>query len=163
MQKIMSIVLPVILVSMGTHASPAIANNDIPKRYHGLWQENNAEGHESCKIYKSGATLGPDDDFPLGVVGATIITTKLIHDVAEYGEGDFHHVETVKEAKRNAIIVMAQTSVDGSEEYSGKTRMTLALGLRNKLSITTAQDAGGSREVVYFRCADVPKKWINHG
>lgn len=161
MQKIMSIVSSVILISVGAHASPVIAGNDIPKRYHGLWQENNAEGHESCKIYKSGATLGPDDDFPLGVVGATIITAKLIHDVAEYGEGDFHHVEMVKEAKRNAIAVTAQTSLDGSEEYPGKTRMMLTFGPRNKLSITTAQDAGGSREVVYFRCADVPKKWID--
>ena len=44
MQKIMSIVSSVILISVGAHASPVIAGNDIPKRYHGLWQENNAEG-----------------------------------------------------------------------------------------------------------------------
>lgn len=160
MQKMMGFVPFLILISATAHASPAIADNGIPDRFHGLWQENNAEGRESCKLYKSGATLGPDDDFPLGVVGATIITAQLIHDVAEYGEGDFHHVETMKKAKRNTIAVTAQTSMDGSEDYPGKTRMTLTLASKSKLSITTVQQAGGSKEVVYFRCADVPQKWI---
>src|SRR5690606_6996807 len=81
------------------HAAPPAPRADaarISEPALGVWYPDDAQAQ--CGHYLQAP--GPDDDVDadtIALVGALVVTPRLVHAYAEYGEGEFHLVKRVKQ------------------------------------------------------------------
>lgn len=154
--------LSLLALSTAGYAAPRNKTaNQIPPQFWGTWYEDNADGRSFCDAYKKEILTIHKDEFPLALDTSSVVSPKLIHDVASYGEGNFYHIKTVKNSGRNRIEVTSTVTYDGSEDFEGRAAMTLQQMPGNKLKITKVFDKIESESSLYFRCGPIPKFYAN--
>jgi hypothetical protein len=87
-----------------------------PSETHGIWFDANPHGRQQCRDYKAvmNAREADKDVISAHLVGATVIGPQLIHDYAEYGEGNFYVVESDRvKLDRRSWQVLAFLGIDG--------------------------------------------------
>lgn len=126
----------------------------LPDAFFGVWYSSDAEGAPRCVRYP---TLPPAESRHDGVdpvpPGSLVITPDLIHEVAEYGEGNFHVVERVEPEGGGAWRITTRLGIDSmpegnSEEESVISRLSLRAG---KLQWEHSPQLGRSTSI-YARC-----------
>ena len=106
--------------------------------------------------------MGPDDNFLVGLVGAKVIAPALFHDVAEYGEGNFHRPVSITHVSEDTVTFTSSLTFDGSDEIVSYPTLTLAKTSADKLNVAisiTGDGDGGTRppkSETLFRCVDKP-------
>lgn len=88
----------------------------IPERLRGVWYVDDTDGRASCRKYLTAdpATIERTGADPL--VGAVVISSRIVHHYSEYGEGDFFLVDTASPVTRNAWQLSGNVSADSFSE-----------------------------------------------
>lgn len=95
-------------------AAPPVPRADaarIPEPALGVWYPDDAQAQ--CGHYLQAP--GPDDDVDadtIALVGALVVTPRLVHAYAEYGEGEFHLVKRVEQVADATWRVEADVGID---------------------------------------------------
>lgn len=148
-----------ILAASVQAASPA-SDARIPAQFHGLWYVDDEEGRSQCVLYKDGTTLGPDDNFRVGLVGATVIAPALFHSVAEYGESNFYRPVSITHSGEASVTFTSSVTFDGSDEIASYPILTLTKAREGKLNVAISSIGDGGtkppKSETLFRCADKP-------
>jgi hypothetical protein len=138
--------------------SRAVLPQFFPPAIRGLWVADNAEGKSQCRAYKN-ADNANDDEMSRHLVGATIVSSRVVHDYSEYGEGNFFLLLGYeRQTGRQSWRVKTALGIDHvpEENISQIVVLTLALS-RGKLIIQrefgNAPHQAAERMV---RCAKVP-------
>lgn len=162
MMKFLAVATSAMFLAGGAQAASPEPSDRIPAQFHGLWYADDEEGRSQCALYKKGTTLGPDDNFLVGLVSAVVIAPALFHDVAEYGEGDFHRPFSVMPSGEDVVTIKAATTFDGNDEIAGYAILVLTRNGEDKLYVTGGSIGDGDavkrplNNETLFRCADKP-------
>lgn len=129
----------------------------LPDTLMGVWYRDDTEGASKCDRYRAlPGGAGQTDEAVIVLVGSLVVTSNLIHEVAEYGEGNFHAVEVVEPADDDAWRITTRLGIDSiPDDSSGEQRVVSRLSLRaGKLQwrALTDPDAPAPR---YVRCGAV--------
>lgn len=129
----------------------------LPETLRGVWYRDDPEGASSCDRFRavpSGA--GGTDEAMIALIGSLVVTSNLIHEYAEYGEGNFHVVESVEPANEGAWQVRTWLGIDAiPQEPSAGRRVVSQLALQSgKLHWRSSAHLGQATST-YFRCGDV--------
>jgi hypothetical protein len=85
----------------------------MPKQLQGVWHQNSPEGRRQCERYRRpGPGEKPIDEASDPLVGAVVITDRIVHAYAEYGEGDFFTVQDVERLSPGEWSVRSRVSID---------------------------------------------------
>lgn len=78
-----------------THADPpAMQRARLPEELGGVWYVDDPAGHAQCARYRAASPHWGDEE-SIAMVGSLVVTPDLIHEYAEYGEGNFFAVRSV--------------------------------------------------------------------
>lgn len=132
------------------------AENLISPDYWGTWYEDNEEGRSFCKNYLEEIKTLSKNEHPFALDTSTVISSRMIHAVAGYGEGNFHQVLRVEKASDKSSIIYAKVSFDGQDETMGTSATVLEKMPDNRLWIATSYDGKSPTEATYFKCSGIP-------
>lgn len=127
----------------------------IPKKLRGIWSENDADGKLQCERYKLATRDARDkenDELSNSLVGSLVITRHMIHDYAEYGEGNFYAIERISRTRGDKWKVTAQIGIDTfPSDEDARDIVAFELSLSSNLLYWKEEEAPSS----YFRCDDL--------
>lgn len=129
------------LFLVGALAVPAAAAGTktppYPPALHGVWFNDDREGNAQCRAYNK-AGYANDDELSLLLVGAVLISGSMMHDYAEYGEGNFYELRAIEKTGSNSWRIAVAIGIDTSPEASQLADDTFTMQLiRGKLTIRT--------------------------
>jgi hypothetical protein len=134
----------------------------FPLALRGIWYSDDAAGKAQCKSYL--AVDKSNSERVLGtLVGAVVIDRSIMHDYAEYGEGNFYALRRLKASGRNGWFAGAATGIDAEPEASQPEdqsfKLQLAKGRLTASQGPTPRGATGTTTIAYklARCAGLPK------
>jgi hypothetical protein len=129
-----------VIVTAAFTASLALAdstNPSYPLALHGVWFDDSSKGTAKCRAYKK-AGKADDDELSRLLVGAVLIRKSMIHDYAEYGEGNFYELRTLEKTGRDSWRIAVAVGIDTSPETSQPADDTFTMQLvRGRLTIRT--------------------------
>lgn len=129
----------------------------LPDTLMGVWYRDDTEGASKCDRYRAlPGGAGETDEAVIVLVGSLVVTSNLIHEVAEYGEGNFHAVEVVEPADGDAWRITTRLGIDSiPDDSSGEQRVVSRLSLRaGKLQWRALTDPSQPAST-YVRCGAV--------
>ncbi|MCL1634995.1 hypothetical protein M2650_10180 [Luteimonas sp. SX5] len=145
------------------------AGAEVPKKLHGVWSDNDAEGKIQCDRYKL-ASKRPrndnDDELSISMVGSLVITKHMIHAYSEYGEGNFYAVRKVSKIGKSKWVIASLVGIDTypSEELDDDLFVFL-LDLDSTVLYWRDYDDKEPPEIIqnrspgFFKCGQLPK-WL---
>lgn len=145
-------------------AAPAIAKYpSLPKELQGVWFADDAEGRVQCAAYNAGLEAGGLDAARNHLVGAEVISRKVVHSYAEYGEGNFYQPTSVRSAGKQSWTLKTRVGFDqmpgGEHTGSAEFKLSLRSGKLVWLNLTfDGEPSDRTEEIVLRRCANVPAK-----
>lgn len=155
--------LLVMLSTAAILAAPAAAKYpSMPKPLLGIWMTDDAKGRTQCEAYQ--AALGKGLDVASEqLVGAEIISRKLVHSYAEYGEGNFYQPTSLRSTGKQAWRLKTRVGFDQTPggEHTGSAEFTLSLRAGKLVWVNLSYDGkpvDRREEITFSRCADVPAK-----
>ncbi len=105
----------------------------MPVPLHGVWFPTGATFKADCTAYLVARPKTRGGDFFEKLVGAVLITPNQIHDVAEYGEGNFYRPVEVKALGRAKWQVKTALTLDvGPSQDEPGVPATLTISLKGK-------------------------------
>ena len=143
-------------------ASPAATVTDaLPVQLHGVWMTDDAEGRGQCQRYRAVPTPPADpDQLPYAMLGSLVVTPGLLHEYAEYGEGNFYQVRSVHLQGPGVWRVEAAFGADTLPSDDDPAAQVDGYQLeldQGRLRFTGWAPAGdpGARGSAYVRCGDL--------
>jgi hypothetical protein len=153
-----------LLVSLSTAvmlAAPAAAKYpSMPKPLLGIWMTDDAKGRAQCDAYQ--AALGKGLETAQNhLVGAEVISRKVVHSYAEYGEGNFYQPTSLRSIGKQAWQLKTRVGFDAMPggEHTGSAEFTLTLRAGKLVWVNLTYDGkpvDRKDEILLSRCADVP-------
>ena len=163
-------------VDMGANAVPvqssdstATANDlnaslraKMPKSLLGVWHEDTQHGRDQCERYRRlDIDQQPADEASDPLVGALVITDRIVHAYSEYGEGNFFSIQNVQQLSAGQWRVQSRVYIDTMpfEGEPGTESVDLFLLHGGKLR-WTEEGRGGrtqSESPFFLRCGPVRK------
>lgn len=144
-------------------AAPAAAKfSSLPKVLQGVWMADDAVGRAQCDAYQ--AVLGQGLETARNhLVGAEVISRKIVHSYAEYGEGNFYQPTEIRNAGQKSWTLKTRVGFDqmpgGDHIGSAEFKLSLRAGKLVWENISYDGEAVSNREeILLFRCASVPAK-----
>jgi hypothetical protein len=138
-----------------------------PSETHGIWFDANPSGREQCRAYKK-ANKANKDEISSHLVGSVVISSRLIHYYAEYGEGDFYEIESSAEktGRQGGWRMLAYVGIDERPDRSNVQEVIVVMKLsRRKLhlryELVDGPNIQGGAHQTLSRCADVPEDMYN--
>lgn len=138
----------------------AASPDALPAAMLGMWYQDNAEGRASCAAYRalpSDLKLKPGED-PVEawytMLGAMVVTPRLLHDYAEYGEGNFYNLVEASPTGNNAWTLQVRVGIDGPAEEEQPSE-TVRVRLEGSRMHLTWPDGPRKHSETSFRCGDV--------
>lgn len=141
---------------LNPHSQPAA----LPPEVHGVWHRDDAAGRVQCDRYLA---LPEDidendenDDGWISMVGSIVITPMLIHEYAEYGEGNFNLVKEIADLGDGSWLVGVHVGIDfipAADDNFGAD--TYRLDLQQQTLRWEPRRFVGEHEPGYFRCGDL--------
>lgn len=125
----------------------------IPDPLGGVWYIDDAVGRSSCRKYLTtdAATIERTGQDPL--IGAVVISRKIVHRYSEYGEGDFFVVSKASRDGEDAWTLRGQVFIDSlpgegerGDEFSERFEL-----LKNGTAFSSSE----TEDQVFFRCGSV--------
>jgi hypothetical protein len=142
-------------------ASPAAAKYpSVPKELHGVWMNDDAAGQAQCRDYT--AALGKGLDAARNyLVGAEVITRKIVHSYSEYGEGNFYQPTAIRSIGKQEWRLKTRVGFDqmpgGEHTGSAEFRLALRSGKLNWVNVSFDGEPSASQDsIALFRCAPIP-------
>ncbi len=125
----------------------------VPDPLRGVWHIDDADGRASCQRYLTTdpATIERTGQDPL--IGAVVISRKIVHWYSEYGEGDFFVISKASKDAEGAWTLSGQVSVDslpGEGERGAELTERFELS-KNGVALSLSEAAGQ----MFFRCGSV--------
>lgn len=125
----------------------------VPDPLGGVWYIDDAVGRASCQKYLTtdAATIERTGQDPL--IGAVVISRKIVHRYSEYGEGDFFVVSKVSRDGEDVWTLRGQVFVDslpGEGERGDDFSERFALSKNG-----TAFSSSEAADQTFFRCGSV--------
>jgi len=138
--------------------TPMSRPDELPEALRGVWYRDDATGHAQCERYR-GASPQVIDEESIAMIGSLVITPRLVHEYADYGEGTFFAVRTINRSG-NAWQIEAAVGIDTistlePDQDPDPYRLELAQG---KLLWEPWDDALQSQP--YFRCGNVRPDYL---
>ncbi|RYY23028.1 MAG: hypothetical protein EOP62_21530 [Sphingomonadales bacterium] len=130
----------------------------MPDTLLGAWHSDDDDGRLDCKAYRKIKSARDITEETGGLVGALMITSKLLHAYSDYGEGDFYVVKRVilQDSQRwdvDALVGVDSMPEEGMEGSRETFRLTLSNGV---LSMNEENAADGTRHVrAFFKCGNI--------
>jgi len=149
---------------LGVASTPAAAKfPSMPKELLGVWFPDNAEGRNSCAAYTAAFQTGGLEAARDHLVGAEVISRKVIHSYAEYGEGNFYQPTSIRNRGKKAWALKTRVGFDQMPggEHTGSAEFKLSLRGEKLGWLNISYDGKPSdrtEEVALRRCADAPAK-----
>lgn len=140
-------------------SAPVAAPPALPSAVHGVWMDDTASGKAQCRRYRAIRSSKDADKVSAALVGATLISGRLIHNYSEYGEGNFLLITQLERLGRNHWRVAGPVGIDTMpDQLSNETMAGFRLQLRgNRLGNThKSGDTAQERTDWTFRCASLP-------
>jgi hypothetical protein len=162
MRKIPAAVRLAFLV--GILATPAAAKfPSMPKALQGIWFADNVDGRASCATYTAALKSGGLDAARNHLVGAEVISRKIVHSYAEYGEGNFYQPTSIRNRGKKAWTLKTRVGFDQMPggEHTGSAEFKLSLRGEKLGWLNISYDGKPSdrtEELALRRCADAPAK-----
>jgi hypothetical protein len=141
------------------------ASVSYPNVVQGVWMSDDEPGRAQCRQYLEAYSRDKTtSDF---LVGAEVITKKIWHSYAEYGEGNFYFPKSLRHISRNrwraSATIGIDTMVEIGEEQTSTFRFYLSAGKLIWVVETVAGKPVDSwDEHRYFRCAGVPSGFYDN-
>lgn len=138
-----------------TRAEPAAKQEQIivPDALRGVWYADGTEGRTACRAYLSidAATVERTGMDPL--VGAVVVSRRMVHRYSEYGEGNFFRVDRARKDSAGAWALSGQMFFDSvpSDGEPGVTHSERLELTGNGQSFSSSEAKG----VSYFKCGEV--------
>lgn len=127
----------------------------LPAELIGVWSGDDADGRAQCARYRAlPAHVGESDEGSASLIGSVVITTGMIHQYSEYGEGNFYAVRGVEALGAGIWKVVVQLGTDAMPTAGDQSeRETHRLEVRqDRLSWKPHAPA---EDLAYFRCGDI--------
>ncbi len=151
----------VLLSTAMIFAAPAAAKYpSMPKPLLGIWVTDDAKGRTQCEAYQ--VALGQGLDVARDqLVGAEIISRKLVHSYAEYGEGNFYQPTAIRSDSKQSWTLKTRVGFDQvpGGEHTGSAEFSLSLRAGKLVWVNLSYDGkpvDRNEEITLSRCADVP-------
>lgn len=138
----------------------------LPQQLQGIWMSDDDEGRTKCQRYLALPDMAPDNDEIWSVlVGSLVVHARLLHEFAEYGEGNFYLIKSMRaegtgtwslEAAFGADVVPTADDVRGESRHPVDSYRLAMHGKRLTFSEWPARSSPGSRDGPYVRCGDLP-------
>jgi hypothetical protein len=109
-----------VIATVAFTASAAQADSTpphFPLVLHGLWFDDNSKGRAQCRAFKKAANAD-DDEVSRLLVGGKLIGKSMIHDYAEYGEGNFYELRALEKTSRDSWRIAVAIGIDTLPEPS---------------------------------------------
>lgn len=125
----------------------------VPDQLGGVWYVDDADGRSSCRKYLTtdAATIERTGQDPL--IGAVVISQRIVHRYSEYGEGDFFVVNKAFKEREGTWSLSGNVFVDS---LPGEGELGAELSERFELSkngaVLSSSEAAGE---TFFRCGNV--------
>ncbi len=125
----------------------------VPDPLRGVWYIDGADGRASCQKYLTTdpATIERTGQDPM--IGAVVISRKIVHWYSEYGEGDFFVISKSSKDGEGAWTLRGQVFVDslpGEGERGAELTERFVLS-KNGLAFSSSEAVDQS----FFRCGSV--------
>ena len=129
----------------------------LPDVVIGVWYPDDAEGASKCESYRALSRTVRTESTHEGIdvvsVGSLVVAPDLIHEFAEYGEGDFHVVERVEPDGSGAWRITARLGLDSMpDKPSGENPVVSRLSLHGDKLLWQPEGQLGASPTRYFRC-----------
>ncbi len=132
------------LVLLDAPPAPSAA---LPTVLQGIWMADSRQ----CRRHAAALRSGDGDQIIGALVGAVVIEGDLLHDVAEYGEGNFYRTTVVAQQGRGRWIMQSLIGIDaipdGSDTYQTRSFDVTVRGNRMALAFADRPTAAS-----YVRC-----------
>lgn len=141
----------------------ATKGGQLPAELLGVWHADDEEGRAACARYRALPATLPEETFDVGdvphwatMVGAMVVTPRLMHSYAEYGEGNFYEIVKVSSTGTNAWMLKARVGIDvipdADDALVTETILVKLEGDRMRLAWP---DDPREQSETSFRCGDV--------
>ncbi len=135
-------------------AAPAAV---IPASVQGVWFKGDADGRSQCAAYKRAAKGSDTDEIWRSLILANVITSRRMHAVAEYGEGNVYEVQRVAGDAKIGWTVTSRLVLDGDEADAQTMRFQLKPVGKDRLQINFVERGRVTSTETDFRCAPLSR------
>ena len=160
--RAISLIFPALPLCLMFAAPVAAKFPSLPKDLQGVWMTDDAAGRAQCDSFKT--ALGQGLEPALNhLVGAEIVSRKVVHSYAEYGEGNFYQPTAIRSAGKQSWTLKTRVGFDqmpgGEHDGSAEFKLTLRAGKLVWVNLTyDGKAASRQEEILLSRCASVPAK-----
>lgn len=147
------------------HTSRTISEHSrqagLPDVLWGIWFEDSSWGREQCESYRALPSHEKNaDEGSILLIGSVVITSGLIHEYSEYGEGNFYLVSQSTQIDEGSWQLEAALGFDSiPAEDDHLERNVYRLDLKQGRIIWQPFGRNADRSSHYFRCDDVQRDW----
>lgn len=138
-------------------SSPQSQSAMLPTMLLGIWFRDDAEGRTKCDRYRSlPESIEKSDEAWISMIGSIVITPRLIHEYAEYGEGNFYSVRDVESLSDRSWQVEASGGIDSMPDEDIPAELeTHQLELEQGRLRLDMHQSRADHTSTYFRCGSV--------
>lgn len=138
---------------------PAAANPSaaLPEQIMGVWYRDNPHDSDQCARHHAAPELDVNqDEGSIAMIGSIVVTPGLIHQYAEYGEGNYNAVRRVVRVAESLWRVDVDVGLDVLPDDDGyHTPETYRLEITPGGLIWTPWHTPDESPTLYFRCGAV--------
>jgi hypothetical protein len=124
----------------------------VPNPLRGVWHQDSAEGRASCRTYLAVDAANIERTGQDPMVGALVISRRVVHVYSEYGEGNFFLIVNADQEKEGVWTLSAQLFLDSfpaEGEHGDDVSERFELSKHGALLSSVASGK------TFFRCGDV--------
>lgn len=130
---------------------------ELPTAVHGVWHRLDEAGRAQCERYLAlPEDISETDEGWISMLGSVVITPTLIHEYAEYGEGNFNLVHAITDQGDGSWLVTVNVGIDfipAADDTSGLD--TYQLNLQQQELRWEPRRFLGRDGPAYFRCGSL--------
>lgn len=132
---------------------------NLPSALRGVWMADTAAGRGQCRRYLAAMQAGQRDRAGEQLVGATLISARVVHSYAEYGEGNFAAVQSLAATGTGRWRANVQVGFDAmptaETQVPGRYQFRLR-GKRLAMTVQTGDDRAASTQNLALCTARLP-------